>query len=88
MALKEDIAKITVMILFVFCFFISGYEHSIANMATFSISYVLDQNPAITIPAIIRNLIPVTLGNLIGGVGFMGVMYYYVNKPFMDEEEK
>lgn len=88
MALKEDIAKITVMILFVFCFFISGYEHSIANMATFSISYVLDQNPAVTIPAIIRNLVPVTIGNLIGGVGFMGVMYYYVNKPFMDEVEK
>lgn len=88
MSLKEDIAKIFAMILFVFCFFISGYEHSIANMATFSIAYVLDQNPAVTIPAIIHNLIPVTIGNLIGGVGFMGVMYYYVNKPFMEEEEE
>jgi len=88
MSMKENSAKIIIMILFVFCFFISGYEHSIANMATFSISYMLDQNPAITIPAIIRNIVPVTIGNLIGGVGFMGVMYYYVNKPFLDEEEE
>ncbi|KAB7665071.1 formate/nitrite transporter family protein [Bacillus sp. B1-b2] len=87
MSMKENTAKIAVMVLLVFCFFISGYEHSIANMVTFSISYVLDQNPAVTIPAIIRNLIPVTLGNLVGGVGFMGFMYYYVNKPFLDEEE-
>lgn len=88
MSLKEDIAKIFAMILFVFCFFISGYEHSVANMATFSISLILDQNPAITLPGIVRNIIPVTLGNLVGGVGFMGVMYYYVNKPFMDDKEE
>ncbi|MFD2618734.1 formate/nitrite transporter family protein [Terrilactibacillus laevilacticus] len=85
MTLKGDGPKIFAMVLFVFCFFISGYEHSIANMCTFAIALVLNQDPAINIVSVVRNIIPVTLGNLVGGVFFMGVMYYYVNKPFMDE---
>jgi nitrite transporter NirC len=34
----------------------------------------------------VHNLVPVTLGNLIGGGVLMGVMYYYVNKPFLEDE--
>lgn len=41
MSLKGDGAKMFAMMLFVFCFFISGYEHSIANMCTFAIALVL-----------------------------------------------
>ncbi|MGP7819625.1 formate/nitrite transporter family protein [Niallia sp. 01092] len=88
MTLKGDGPKLFAMVLFVFCFFISGYEHSIANMCTFAIALVLDQNPAINFVSVIRNIIPVTIGNLIGGVFFMGVMYYFINKPFMDMEEE
>jgi nitrite transporter len=86
MAFKESGAKMFSMVLFVFCFFISGYEHSIANMATFSIALVLDHPDTINIAAVFRNLIPVTIGNLIGGEFMMGIMYYYANKPFLDEE--
>ena len=38
MTLKDDLAKIVTMLLLVFCFFVSGYEHSIANMCTFAIA--------------------------------------------------
>ncbi|MGM0875778.1 MAG: formate/nitrite transporter family protein [Bacillota bacterium] len=87
MMMKGDGPKLFAMVLFVFCFFISGYEHSIANMCTFAIALVLNQDPSINFVSVIRNIIPVTFGNLIGGVLFMGVMYYYVNKPFIDMEE-
>lgn len=85
MSLKGDGAKLFAMMLFVFCFFISGYEHSIANMCTFAIALVLKHPEAITFAGVIHNLIPVTLGNLVGGVLLMGVMYYFVNKPFLDD---
>lgn len=87
MALKGDGPKLFTMMLFVFCFFISGYEHSIANMCTFAIALVLNHPGTISFDGVIHNLVPVTLGNLVGGGVLMGVMYYYVNKPFLDEEK-
>ncbi|MDZ5471395.1 formate/nitrite transporter family protein [Bacillus sp. 31A1R] len=86
MALREEGAKLFVMILFVFCFFISGYEHSIANMCTFAIALVLEHPNTITFGGVIHNLVPVTIGNIIGGSFLMGWMYYYVNKPFLEEK--
>ncbi|AGK53372.1 formate/nitrite transporter family protein [Bacillus sp. 1NLA3E] len=85
MALKGDGPKMFSMILFVFCFFISGYEHSIANMCTFAIALVLNHPGTISVSGVIHNLIPVTIGNLIGGGVLMGWMYYYVNIPFFNE---
>jgi len=87
LSMKNDGAKMFAMMLFVFCFFISGYEHSIANMCTFAIALVLDHPGTISITGMIHNLIPVTLGNLVGGGGFMAWMYYYVNKPFFADYE-
>lgn len=87
MALKGDGPKMFAMMLFVFCFFISGYEHSIANMCTFAIALVSNPPPTITMAGVVYNLIPVTIGNLFGGSVLMAVMYHYVNKPFLAEEE-
>lgn len=86
MSLKGDGPKMFAMMLFVFCFFISGYEHSVANMCTFAIALVLNHPGTISAAGVIHNLVPVTLGNLIGGGLLMGFMYYYVNKPFMNDE--
>ncbi|MFF2482254.1 formate/nitrite transporter family protein [Paenibacillus sp. NPDC058071] len=88
MGLKGDGAKMFAMMLFVFCFFISGYEHSIANMCTFAIALVLHHPGTISLGGMLHNLIPVTLGNIIGGGFLMGAMYYYVNKPLLVEKEK
>lgn len=85
MGLKGDGPKLFAMMLFVFCFFISGYEHSIANMCTFAIALVVDHPDTISMTGAVYNLVPVTLGNMIGGGLFMAFMYNYVNKPFMDE---
>lgn len=86
MSMKGDGAKMFAMMLFVFCFFISGYEHSIANMCTFAIALVLDHPGTISWGGVVHNLVPVTIGNLIGGGVLMGVMYHYVNRPFLDQE--
>ncbi|MEH7382992.1 formate/nitrite transporter family protein [Bacillus sp. JJ1533] len=80
LGMRGDGPKIFIMMLLVFCFFISGYEHSIANMCTFAVSYVMDHPDSVTVNGVIHNLIPVTVGNLIGGGGFMAWMYFYANK--------
>ena len=85
LGLQGDGPKMFSMILFVFCFFISGYEHSIANMCTFAIALVLNHPGTISWAGVIHNLIPVTIGNLFGGSLLMAWMYYFVNKPFLDE---
>ncbi|MFD0957942.1 formate/nitrite transporter family protein [Paenibacillus chungangensis] len=85
MWMKTDGAKMFAMMLFVFCFFISGYEHSIANMCTFAIAMVVQDTDIVTLEGALLNLIPVTFGNLIGGSVLMGWMYYFVNKPFLNK---
>lgn len=84
MTMKGDGAKMFAMMLFVFCFFISGYEHSIANMCTFAIALVLDHPGTISWGGVFHNLIPVTFGNLIGGSLLMAMVYYYLNRPMDD----
>lgn len=85
MSMKGDGPKLFTMMLFVFCFFISGYEHSVANMCTFAIGLVVGEPGQVTLGGIIHNLIPVTLGNMVGGAILMGFMYHTVNKPFEEE---
>ncbi|CAH1221779.1 Nitrite transporter NirC [Paenibacillus plantiphilus] len=85
MTMKGDGAKMFAMMLFVFCFFISGYEHSVANMCTFAIALVLDHPGTISWGGVFHNLIPVTFGNLIGGSLLMAMVYYYLNRPLDDQ---
>jgi Formate/nitrite family of transporters len=87
MFMKGDGAKMFAMMLFVFCFFISGYEHSVANMCTFAIALVLNHPGTISWGGVLHNLIPVTFGNLIGGGLLLGCMYHYVNKPFYEDRK-
>lgn len=87
MWMKHDGAKIFAMIMCVFGFFVSGFEHSIANMGAFSIALFLDLPDTITLAGMIRNIIMATLGNIVGGGLFMGVLYYYLNKPFYSDND-
>ncbi len=54
-----------------------GYEHSIANM--FFIPAAIYTGAEITWGAfILQNLIPATLGNIVGGMGLVGMVYGYL----------
>ncbi|WP_368042549.1 formate/nitrite transporter family protein [Ectobacillus sp. JY-23] len=78
---KGDGAKIAMMMLIVFAFFISGYEHSIANLAIFSLSLIHTHPDTVTLAGALHNLVPVTLGNIVGGSVFVGMVYQYFNMP-------
>jgi len=79
--------KIFGLFLPVFLFVIAGYEHCIANMyfvpaGLFSvISYNLDAGAGANLTwlsFIVKNLIPVTLGNIVGGSLCIGLPYWFI----------
>lgn len=54
-----------------------GYEHCVANMFTVQMGMILGANLSIG-KYISHVLIPVTLGNVIGGAFFVGLIYWYL----------
>jgi formate transporter len=79
--------KIVAVILPVSAFIAAGFEHCVANMYFLPLAWLLiqtDHVPAnfdvspITISGIIHNLVPVTLGNIVGGAGFVGAVYWAI----------
>lgn len=76
-AAKDVTGKCIAIWIPVMLFVTLGYEHSIANM--FFIPAAIYSGAEITWFAfIVQNLIPSTLGNLIGGGVFVGCAYYYL----------
>lgn len=76
-AAKDTIGKCIGIWIPVMLFVTLGYEHSIANM--FFIPTAIYSGADITWSAfIVQNLMPATIGNLIGGAGIVGFIYWYV----------
>lgn len=86
---KEMIGKIFAMWFPIMLFVLSGYEHSVANMFFVPLGKFLGGD--ITWGQIwINNLIPVTIGNIIGGAIVIPFIYHYVysTKKTVAEETK
>ena len=62
----------------IMAFVASGFEHSIANMYFIPIGMFLDKTHSITWGGFFHNIVPVTLGNIVGGALFVATLYYYV----------
>lgn len=76
--LKSEVAKMLVLVWVVLGFVTSGYEHSIANTALFTMALLAPQStPAVSLSGAFANLVPVTIGNIIGGSLFVGLVYWY-----------
>ena len=81
----EDVAgKILGLYLPIMLFVASGYEHSVANMYFIpagifaSTEYGIEANAALTWQGfLVHNLLPVTIGNVIGGVCVVGLGYFF-----------
>ena len=58
-------------------FVVLGLEHSIANMYIIPQGLILGANGTIS-DFIIKNLIPVTIGNMISGILFVGIVFSYI----------
>jgi len=79
--------KIVAAILPVSAFIAAGFEHCVANMYFLPLAWLMTRTgnvPAdfdasvITMTGIIHNLVPVTLGNIVGGAGLVGAMYWTI----------
>ena len=75
-SVKETVPKILVIFIPIFIFIMLGLEHSVANMYYLFAGYL---NKGIGLKAVLHNLIPVTLGNVVGGMGF-ALIYYFPHK--------
>lgn len=72
--------KVVAIWLPVSTFFALAFEHSIVNMFVMPTAILLGAD--ITVGQwLFWNQIPVTLGNIIGGTVFTGMLLHYVNKP-------
>jgi formate transporter len=86
--------KMVAVILPVSAFIAAGFEHCVANMYFLPLAWLLIQTghaPAnfdaslVTLAGIIHNLVPVTLGNIVGGAGFVGAAYWAIYRVTFGE---
>ncbi|MBU8908670.1 formate/nitrite transporter family protein [Desertibacillus haloalkaliphilus] len=84
---KNDAAKLILIFWMLFAFIASGYEHSIANMTVLGLALVHPGPETITIAGFFHNLIPVTLGNIVGGGLFVGGVYWLIQPQKREQEQ-
>ncbi len=79
---RTVISKIFAILFPVSAFVALGFEHSIANMYLIPIGYFAGSEN-ITLMGLFSNLLFVTLGNIVGGSGFVALTYWliYLRKP-------
>jgi len=91
---RSVISKVAAIIFPITAFVASGFEHSIANMYFIPMGILLKGNPKVleavqnispntdlsrlTIVGFLGNLLPVTLGNIIGGAVLVGIVYWII----------
>ena len=68
---KDIISKIACCILPIMAFVASGFEHCVANMYLIPAGLLSKQAGLMDHAAILWNLIPVTLGNIVGGISIL-----------------
>jgi formate transporter len=96
---RSSLDRIAAVLFPITAFVAGGFEHSVANMyfvpiglaiKTFDPAYVLATGmdlSALTWPAfLLRNLLPVTLGNVLGGSVFVAAVYWsiFLRRPRSD----
>jgi len=92
------VGKVWAVFFPIMAFVASGFEHSVANMFFIPMGLVLKGQTAIvtaagladklshlTIGGMVMNLIPVTLGNIVGGAFFVATLYWVV---YLRKEKK
>lgn len=81
--------KVVAAVFPVSAFIAAGFEHCVANMYFLPLAWLMTQTgnvppdfdaSVITITGVIHNLVPVTLGNIVGGAGLVGAMYWTIYK--------
>ncbi len=81
----SDSGKLIMIWWCLFCFITTGMEHSVANMTILTIANLLPHDPAVISWGKMfgHNLVPVTLGNMVGGTFFVTFLYWWAT--YLDE---
>lgn len=92
-AAKDAVNKIIGIFFPIMIFVICGFEHSVANMYYISAGLFAGRNPVYAEAAkaagvnldtltvngfLLKNLVPVTLGNIVGGALLVGCVYWFI----------
>ena len=80
---QDEVAKILILILVVFIFVYLGFEHSIANMGTFSMA-ILGGGECLRSP--MPCITCSTARNVVGGALLAGLPFIYLNPAERDEQ--
>ena len=83
-AARRVTGKILAIVFPISAFVALGFEHSITNMYLIPIG-MLAQGGGIDVGAVVANLVPVTLGNIVGGSGLVALTYWLVHLRHSDE---
>ncbi|TXG92523.1 formate/nitrite transporter family protein [Rhodococcus rhodnii] len=75
---KGDAAKLVFVFGLILVFVAAGMEHSVANMSMLTMALFDGAGGDVTWGGFVHNLVPVTLGNVIGGAVFVGGAYVLV----------
>jgi len=79
MRAKDETARLVLIFWCLFAFIGAGFEHSVANMTLLALGLFLPHDPALVSWAgFARNLLLVTMGNVVGGALLIALPYWYV----------
>ena len=99
MAATDIVGKVWAIFFPIMTFVAAGFEHSIANMYFMALGILLKGDPTtvsgaglsqevlsqVSIGGYFHNLIPVTIGNLVGGILFVAIFYYLVFRTHLED---
>ncbi|MDP6951967.1 MAG: formate/nitrite transporter family protein [Alphaproteobacteria bacterium] len=74
-AARRVSGKVLAIVFPIAAFVALGFEHSVANMFLMPLGLILADMPVLA--PTIANLVPVTIGNIIGGAGFVAATYWF-----------
>jgi len=80
---RSVVDKFFAVLLPVAAFVAAGFEHSVANMYLLTLGMMLQASAgqAVNWLGLVSNLVPVILGNIVGGSVLVALVYYVVYRP-------
>jgi formate/nitrite transporter FocA (FNT family) len=84
MAGRSVMDKVIAIVFPITAFVAAGFEHSIANMYFMQLALIIQYfepataGNALSVAGMFGNLVPVILGNLVGGSVFVGLTYHLI----------
>lgn len=91
---RSVVDKAVAIVFPVSAFVACGFEHSIANFYVLTLGLLVrgpessELAAAITLSGALHNLVPVLLGNLLGGSGFVALVYHVIYRRSLPSERK